>query len=131
MKLRNLQEAKYHNAPDRVAVHEVISSRGEPMSHHKAVVPLDKLIKYIEAAAAEDDDVLEDDEMDDIPWSIGAVLYNYKPQEIFDGMQAKRGWSGTHEEGAVGISTKGPAHAKSLALSAWADDTEDDEEDWY
>ena len=60
MKLKQLQEAKYHNAPDKVAIHEVISSgRGDGISHHKAVVQLDKLIKYIEATVAEDDGVLE------------------------------------------------------------------------
>ncbi len=132
MKLKHLQEAKYHNAPDKVAIHEVISSRGEDISHFKSVVKLDKLIKYIEATVAEDDSVIESDEMEDIPWSVGAVLYNYKPHEIFDSMKAKKGWGGMHEEGAMGMSTKGPAHAKSLALSAWADDSgDDDEEDWY
>ena len=132
MKLVTIIEAKYHNTRDKVAIHEIIGGRGGDIDHFKSVVQLDKLIKYIEAAAAGDDDVLESEEMEDIPYSVSAVMYNYKPHEIFNAMKAKKGWSGYHEEGVIGMSTRGPAHAKLLAASAWADDEdEDEEEDWY
>ncbi|MHA2403520.1 MAG: hypothetical protein ACXADH_11065 [Candidatus Kariarchaeaceae archaeon] len=133
MKLEQLKEAKYHR-PSKVAVHEIIGGRYGEIDHFKSVTTMEDLVKYIEAAAIEaaaneDDDTLED--MDDMPWSIGAVMYNYKPQEILGALKKKQGWAGNHEEGVVGISTKGPAHAKMLASNEWAGGEDDDDEDWY
>lgn len=128
MKIKQILEAKYHK-PAKVAIHEIINARGDTATY-KHVTEMENLIKYMEACVAEDDDVIEDMN-EQWGFGIGAVMYNYKPQEILNAIQAKQGWAGMHEEGVVGLSVKGPAHAKTLAQAAWAGDEDDEEDDWY
>ncbi len=128
MKLHHLHEATYHKTKTKVAVYEITSGRYGDMSHDKSVLNINDLIKFMDAAVADDEEAMEDLDM---PWGISAVLYNYKPKEIMDSIKKKQGWAGEHEEGVIGLSVKGPAHAKTLATVAWAGGEDDEEEDWY
>lgn len=127
MKLQQLHEAKYHRAKTKVAVYEITSGRGG-MDYDKSVLNMADIVEFMRAASVEDEEAMEDMDM---PWGISAVLYNYKPKEILDAIKKKQGWAGSHEEGVIGLSVKGPAHAKALATAEWAGDDDDEEEDWY
>ncbi len=128
MKLHHLHEAKYHRVKTKVAAYEITSGRYGDMDYSKDVLNMNDLIKFMDAAVADDEEAMEDL---DLPWGISAVLYNYKPKEILDSMKKKQGWAGSHEEGVIGLSVKGPAHARALATAEWAGDEGDEEEDWY
>ena len=128
-----INEAR-HTTPVRLAVFEIFYVRYGGENIYKYTTNNEELGQLYQAIKEDNDDFVEEFDKQKGGGVIGLpdVLIDNGIDEIEATIRKTGGFADMWEEGVVGISAKGPKHARRIALEAASDiGADDDEEDWF
>lgn len=133
MKIQQLLEAK--TGPTRLAYVEMIDDgSGQSMTYKyvTSVQELDYLHKMWKKDRNEFGFAIDETDLEDIRG--GYEVFEEQWNKLKRSIQQTGSWATEFEDGAIGISARGPKHARQIAhvefMKAF-DQEEDDDEDWY
>ena len=129
MTLKQLLEAKYQGTPTKLAFCVIGNSRGHNYQN-KGVFTTQEIAEYVKIEDEEDRIEFAEQQNPSLRHAF-EILLDHNVSNMMTSVSKTGKWVGNFEEEVIGVSAKGPKHAKQLAVNAWSNFDDDEEDDWF